>query len=112
MWNASFVLACYYYCYVQAYSIAPLLVYPTHYTGEAGYVSDTESSEIVPDIVKNAFPSSKESKPDKGSKEIDVDKIKVDLLPAPEADTTTAAAAAASQIEDIGSIGNEFHSEL
>lgn len=95
----------------QAFSIAPLLVYPTHYTGEAGYISDTESSEIVPDIVKNALSNGKESKPDKGSKEIDVDKIKVDLPLPTEADTT--AATAASQIEEIGTnIGNEFHSEL
>lgn len=85
-------------------------MYPTHYTGEAGYISDTESSEIVPDIVKNAALNGKESKPDKGSKEIDVEKIKVDL-PAPATDTT-AAAAAASQMEEIGNIANEFHSEL
>ncbi|XP_053623852.1 glycosyltransferase 25 family member [Plodia interpunctella] len=30
-----------------ALSAAPLLVYPTHYTGEDGYVSDTENSHIV-----------------------------------------------------------------
>lgn len=32
-----------------AYSVAPLLVFPTHYTGEKGYVSDTEDSVIIPD---------------------------------------------------------------
>lgn len=31
-----------------ALSAAPLLLYPTHYTGEEGYVSDTEDSEIIP----------------------------------------------------------------
>ena len=33
--------------------MAPLLVYPTHYTGEMGYISDTGSSDIVPDIIKS-----------------------------------------------------------
>nr|XP_013189135.1 unnamed protein product [Amyelois transitella] len=30
-----------------ALSAAPLLVYPTYYTGEEGYISDTENSDIV-----------------------------------------------------------------
>jgi collagen beta-1,O-galactosyltransferase len=30
-------------------SVAPLLVYPTHYTGEQGYVSDTEDSTLILD---------------------------------------------------------------
>lgn len=30
-----------------AFSVAPLLLYPTHYTGEDGYISDTENSQIV-----------------------------------------------------------------
>ncbi|GFG32687.1 hypothetical protein Cfor_05156 [Coptotermes formosanus] len=30
-----------------ALSAAPLLVYPTHYTGEKGYVSDTEDSVVI-----------------------------------------------------------------
>ncbi|EFA00173.1 glycosyltransferase 25 family member [Tribolium castaneum] len=30
-----------------ALSAAPLLVYPTHYTGEQGYISDTEDSVII-----------------------------------------------------------------
>ena len=29
-------------------SAEPLLVYPTHYTGEPNYVSDTEDSNIIP----------------------------------------------------------------
>ena len=28
-------------------SAHPLLIYPTHYTGEQGYVSDTENSTIA-----------------------------------------------------------------
>lgn len=30
-----------------AFSAAPLLLYPTHYTGEKGYISDTEDSNII-----------------------------------------------------------------
>lgn len=30
-----------------AYSAAPLLLYPTHYTGEEGYISDTENSSVI-----------------------------------------------------------------
>ncbi len=92
----------------KAYSIAPLLVYPTHYTGEVGYISDTESSEIVPDIVKNA--ASKDSKPGKGSKEVDVEKaVQVEL---PAKGETGSVPAAAQGIEEISNIGNEFHTEL
>ncbi|XP_078285634.1 procollagen galactosyltransferase 1-like [Rhinoraja longicauda] len=29
---------------LKAFSVEPLLIFPTHYTGEAGYVSDTETS--------------------------------------------------------------------
>uniref|UniRef100_A0AAY4B816 Glycosyl transferase family 25 domain-containing protein n=1 Tax=Denticeps clupeoides TaxID=299321 RepID=A0AAY4B816_9TELE len=32
-----------------AFSVEPLLIYPTHYTGEPGYVSDTETSTIWDD---------------------------------------------------------------
>ncbi|CAK1554570.1 unnamed protein product [Leptosia nina] len=32
---------------LKALSAAPLLVHPTHYTGEEGYISDTEDSSIV-----------------------------------------------------------------
>lgn len=34
---------------LQAYSIHPLLVYPTHYTGDAEWMSDTETSTIWDD---------------------------------------------------------------
>ncbi|XP_068213111.1 glycosyltransferase 25 family member isoform X2 [Palaemon carinicauda] len=32
---------------LKAFSASPLLVYPTHYTGEVGYISDTEISPII-----------------------------------------------------------------
>uniref|UniRef100_A0A8C2EHT1 procollagen galactosyltransferase n=1 Tax=Cyprinus carpio TaxID=7962 RepID=A0A8C2EHT1_CYPCA len=31
---------------LKAFSAEPLLVFPTHYTGEAGYISDTETSTV------------------------------------------------------------------
>ena len=31
----------------MGWSAEPLLVYPTHYTGEPGYFTDTDNSEIV-----------------------------------------------------------------
>lgn len=34
---------------LNAYSVSPLFVYPTHYTGEPGYISDTEDSVIIID---------------------------------------------------------------
>jgi collagen beta-1,O-galactosyltransferase len=33
-----------------ALSAAPLLLYPTHYTGEEGYVSDTEDSTVIKSV--------------------------------------------------------------
>lgn len=33
----------------MAFSAEPLLVFPTHYTGEEGYVSDTETSVVWDD---------------------------------------------------------------
>ncbi len=32
---------------LKAFSAEPLLLYPTHYTGEIGYVSDTEYSAPI-----------------------------------------------------------------
>ncbi|KAE8750938.1 hypothetical protein FOCC_FOCC002366 [Frankliniella occidentalis] len=37
-----------------ALSAAPLLLYPTHYTGDKGYVSDTENSEVIPEPLRGA----------------------------------------------------------
>ncbi|KAL4634742.1 procollagen galactosyltransferase 2-like [Arapaima gigas] len=34
---------------LHAFSVEPLLIYPTHYTGEPGYISDTETSTIWDD---------------------------------------------------------------
>lgn len=30
-----------------AWSAAPLILFPTHYTGEHGYISDTEDSALI-----------------------------------------------------------------
>lgn len=32
---------------LNAWSVNPLLIFPTHYTGEEGYISDTENSQII-----------------------------------------------------------------
>lgn len=32
---------------LNAWSAAPLLLFPTHYTGDEGYLSDTEQSDII-----------------------------------------------------------------
>lgn len=32
---------------LKAYAAEPMLMYPTHYTFEAGYISDTEKSAII-----------------------------------------------------------------
>lgn len=33
---------------LNAFSVAPLFLFPTHYTGEQGYISDTENSVQIP----------------------------------------------------------------
>ena len=73
------------------------MVYPTHYTGEPGYISDTESSEIVPDAVKN--PES--VKAGKGSKEVGVGELKAEF--------TANVPVEAVAIEEIA---KEIHTEL
>ena len=32
---------------LRAFSVHPLLLFPTHYTGEQGYISDTENTELI-----------------------------------------------------------------
>lgn len=38
---------------LRAFSVQPLLVYPTHYTGEENYISDTEDSEIAASVTRD-----------------------------------------------------------
>ncbi len=33
---------------VKGLSAEPLLIQPTHYTGEPGYITDTEESDLIP----------------------------------------------------------------
>ena len=42
-------------------SAEPLLVEPTHYTGEPGYITDTESSEVI-ELMEHEFPANKFAK--------------------------------------------------
>uniref|UniRef100_UPI00358FE92A procollagen galactosyltransferase 1-like n=1 Tax=Myxine glutinosa TaxID=7769 RepID=UPI00358FE92A len=37
---------------LRAYSVEPLLIFPTHYTGQQNYISDTETSTIWDDDVR------------------------------------------------------------
>lgn len=39
---------------LKAFSAMPLLVHPTHYTGEVGYVSDTEDSVFASNASERA----------------------------------------------------------
>lgn len=60
-----------------AYSVAPLLIYPTHYTGEDGYISDTEDSSII-NIDDDVSESDVKKKGDKE------ESFKATAIPAPE----------------------------
>jgi len=44
-----------------AFTAEPLLVFPTHYTGEVGYISDTENAPLV-DTKANRTDSSPQSR--------------------------------------------------
>lgn len=39
---------------LKAWSVSPLILYPTHYTGEDGYISDTEDSMQIEDEILDA----------------------------------------------------------
>uniref|UniRef100_T1PAU5 Glycosyl transferase n=1 Tax=Musca domestica TaxID=7370 RepID=T1PAU5_MUSDO len=47
-----------------AFSAAPLLLYPTHYTGDYGYISDTEDSYVIESHQTNKSPSAAQLKSD------------------------------------------------
>ena len=42
---------------LKAVSASPRLVYPTHYTGEQGYISDTEDTNIIRPVLHQQIPS-------------------------------------------------------
>ena len=44
----------------MALSAQPLLLYPTHYTGEPGYFTDTEDSEVVSIWNEHGAPESRQ----------------------------------------------------
>lgn len=52
-----------------AWSAAPLLLYPTHYTGDDGYISDTEDSVQIDNFNKPQNDTSESSVDKKGDKE-------------------------------------------
>ncbi|XP_075162549.1 glycosyltransferase 25 family member-like [Haematobia irritans] len=47
-----------------SFSTSPLLLYPTHYTGEYGYISDTEDSFVVEPHENDGSPSAAQLKSD------------------------------------------------
>ncbi|CAD7080575.1 unnamed protein product [Hermetia illucens] len=49
-----------------AFSAAPLILFPTHYTGDDGYISDTEDSVVTPLTYDLATESNAQLKSDKG----------------------------------------------
>ncbi|XP_055624472.1 glycosyltransferase 25 family member [Toxorhynchites rutilus septentrionalis] len=52
-----------------AWSAAPLLLYPTHYTGDEGYISDTEDSDRIDSVPKPGNDTTDSSIEKKGDKE-------------------------------------------
>jgi len=74
---------------LKAFSIHPLLVYPTHYVKDEGYISDTESSEIVPENVRS---HPENGKAGKGSKEKTIEEMQAELLKPPKCAMTTTTA--------------------
>lgn len=49
-----------------AFSAAPLILFPTHYTGDDGYISDTEDSVVTPLTYDLATENNAQLKSDKG----------------------------------------------
>jgi len=64
-WSASFTSE-----KLKALSVHPLLVFPTHYTGEQGYFSDTEDASVISDLSVRGTESGEED----ARKELDGDR--------------------------------------
>ena len=56
---------------LRALSVHPLLVFPTHYTGEQGYFSDTEDASIISESFSGAADSESEGESELGSSEME-----------------------------------------
>ena len=56
---------------LRALSVHPLLVFPTHYTGEQGYFSDTEDANIISESFSGAADSESEGERELGSSEME-----------------------------------------
>ena len=56
---------------LRALSVHPLLVFPTHYTGEQGYFSDTEDASIISESFSGAAGSGSEGERELGSSEME-----------------------------------------
>lgn len=68
---------------LKAFSAEPLLVFPTHYTGDPGYVSDTETSTVWDnDSVRTDWDRSRSAKT-KEQAEISSEAQNTDVLHSP-----------------------------
>ena len=56
---------------LRALSVHPLLVFPTHYTGEQGYFSDTEDASIISEFFSGTADSESEGERELGSSEME-----------------------------------------
>ena len=56
---------------LRALSVHPLLVFPTHYTGEQGYFSDTEDASIISESFSGAADSESDGERELGSSEME-----------------------------------------
>ena len=61
---------------LRALSVHPLLVFPTHYTGEQGYFSDTEDASIISESFSGAADSESEGERELGSSEMEAAETK------------------------------------
>lgn len=68
---------------LKAFSAEPLLVYPTHYTGEPGYISDTETSTVWDNESKRTDWDRKRSRKTHEQAEISTEAQNSDVLQSP-----------------------------
>ncbi|XP_076142678.1 procollagen galactosyltransferase 1 [Alosa pseudoharengus] len=68
---------------VRAFSAEPLLAYPTHYTGDPGYVSDTETSVVWDNETMRTDWDRKRSRKTREQEELSVEAQNSDVLQSP-----------------------------
>ncbi|KAL2086344.1 hypothetical protein ACEWY4_017403 [Coilia grayii] len=68
---------------LRAFSAEPLLVYPTHYTGDPGYISDTETSTVWDNETLRTDWDRKRSRKTREQEELSVEAQNSDVLQSP-----------------------------